>query len=69
MRAVKIVTDDIGDSCGDIYIVPNEEVPKFRELVKKMSEGDYDVLDEFHDKFWKYVLLIDEDERVQLYIK
>lgn len=68
-RAVKVVTDDIGDSCGDIYIVPNEEAPVFHELVEKMSGGDFDVWDEFEDKFWKYVLLMDEDERVQLYIK
>jgi hypothetical protein len=36
------------------YLIPENDIARFDELVESWSDGDYDRVDEFNDKFQQY---------------
>jgi len=43
------------DDDGHNYLVPEEEISEFDSLMEKLYDDD-DALEEFNDKYWKYVI-------------
>ena len=61
----------VQDEDGHWYIIPNNEIEEFHEILEKLINTDYndmDLLDEFDDKFDKYKTGGDLNLK-QLYIK
>lgn len=64
MKPVKAIQDD----AGHWYLIPNELVSKFHELMEKVYDMDYDAMSECDNLFSQYRTGGDLNN-VQLYIE